>query len=155
MARTIVLRRLESAPRTRGELSALLLKRNVPEDVAERVLDRFTEVGLIDDRAFAEAWVTTRHAGRGLGRRRLGAELRRREIAPDLVREALALVDPEAERARAREFARRRLLRMADLPAAVQERRVVSALLRRGYPAEVAGTAVREALAEGDPASPD
>ena len=54
VARTILLRRLAAAPRTRAQLAADLAARDVPEEAAERVLDRFTEVGLIDDAAFAD-----------------------------------------------------------------------------------------------------
>ena len=54
VARTILLRRLAAAPRTRAQLAADLAARDVPGDAAERVLDRFTEVGLIDDAAFAD-----------------------------------------------------------------------------------------------------
>ena len=50
-----------------------MAQRAVPEDVAETVLDRFTELGLIDDAAFSRAWVESRHRGRGLSRGRLGS----------------------------------------------------------------------------------
>ena len=54
MARTIVLRKLTAAPRTRAQLADDLRRRaTCPDEVAEQVLDRFTEVGLIDDPAFA------------------------------------------------------------------------------------------------------
>ena len=148
VARAIVLRRLESAPRTRGELEVLLRRRNVPVEVSARVLDRFTEVGLIDDRAFAQAWVSTRHAGRGLGRRSLAAELRRRSVAPDLIEEALGLIDAEGERARALDLARRRAARLTGQPVAVAQRRLLGALVRRGYAPGLAAAVVREVLAE-------
>ena len=70
-ARGICLRALTGAPKTRQQLADLLAARDVPEDAAETVLDRFTEVGLIDDAAFARAWVSSRQAGRGLARRAL------------------------------------------------------------------------------------
>ena len=76
-ARGICLRALTGAPKTRSQLADLLAARDIPDDAAETVLDRFTEVGLIDDAAFARAWVSSRQAGRGLARRALSAELRR------------------------------------------------------------------------------
>jgi len=72
-ARAICLRLLALQPRTRAELAAALESRGVPADAAAAVLSRFDEVGLIDDTAFADAWVETRHRGRGLGRRALVA----------------------------------------------------------------------------------
>ena len=72
VARGICLRALTGAPKTRQQLAELLSARGVPDDAAEAVLDRYTEVGLIDDAAFARAWVSSRQAGRGLARREHG-----------------------------------------------------------------------------------
>ena len=58
-------------PRTRKELAEGLRRRGIPDEVADRVLDRFSDVGLVDDAAFANAWVTSRHRGRGLASRLL------------------------------------------------------------------------------------
>src|SRR6266571_5023075 len=79
-ARLICLRLLASRPRTRAELAAALRRRRVTADIVESVLGRFTEVGLIDDAAFARAWVESRHHGRGLARRALAAELKQRGV---------------------------------------------------------------------------
>ena len=65
MAREICLRQLAVRPRTRAELAGALAKRGISEEVSAQVLDRYDEVGIIDDAAFARAWVTSRHAGRG------------------------------------------------------------------------------------------
>ena len=53
VARTILLDQLTGRARTRAELAEKMAKKHVPDDVAQRLLDRFTEVGLIDDAAFA------------------------------------------------------------------------------------------------------
>src|SRR5262249_55594586 len=79
-AREICLRLLAIRPRTRTELSGALRQRGIPADVAAEVLDRYDEVGIIDDRAFARAWVTSRHYGRGLARKALAGELRRKGV---------------------------------------------------------------------------
>ncbi|MBA3250380.1 MAG: regulatory protein RecX, partial [Geodermatophilaceae bacterium] len=71
-ARIICLRLLTLAPRTRAQLAQALERRGVPPAASEAVLDRFDEVGLIDDAAFSRAWVASRHAGRGLAGRALG-----------------------------------------------------------------------------------
>ena len=80
VARRILLRRLTDQPRSRAELAEALAKRRVPVDVATQLLDRFTEVGLIDDEAFARAWVESRMRGKGLARRALALELHRKGI---------------------------------------------------------------------------
>ena len=153
VARAICLRLLTVQPRTRAELAAALAKRGVPDDAAGTVLSRFTEVGLIDDRAFAAAWVDSRHAGRGLSRRALASELRRRGVDGEIVGEAVAVVDAEAEERAARQLVVRRLpsTRRLDQPARV--RRLAGMLARKGYPGGVALRVVREALA-GEGADP-
>lgn len=146
VARTILLRRLTAAPRTRAELASDLSGRGVPDDVAERVLDRFEEVGLVDDEAFAAAWVRSRHAGRGLGRRALATELRRKGVDDDTVREAVAEVSDDDERARAAELVRRRLASMSGVDRGAAARRLVGMLARRGYPSGLAASVVSQAL---------
>ena len=74
-----------------------LRERQVPDDVAERVLDRFEEVGLVDDRLFARMWVESRQAGRGLSARALRAELHARGVTGEVADEALDRVSRDDE----------------------------------------------------------
>jgi len=146
VARGLVLRRLTAAPRSRAQLEADLAARDVPEDVAQRVLDRFTEVGLVDDAAFAEAWVRTRHAGRGLSRRALGQELRQKGIDDETAGVALEDIGLEEEAAAAAALVARRLPATRGLPVEVRMRRLAGMLGRKGYPGGLAMRVVRDAL---------
>lgn len=146
VARAICLRLLTDRPRTRSQLADALAARRVPEAAAETVLDRLTEVRLIDDAAFAEAWVATRQRGRGLARRALREELRQRGVDAAVIDAALTQVGDEAERAAARDLVARRLPSLAGLPTQVQRRRLVALLGRRGYPGGVAEAVTREAV---------
>lgn len=110
------------------------------------MLDRYDEVGIVDDAAFARAWVTSRHAGRGLARRVLADELRRRGVVGETAQEALDEVDDATEAATARALVDRKLRTVRGEPEAVF-RRLVGMLARKGYPAGVAVRAVKEALA--------
>jgi regulatory protein len=150
VAREICLRQLTMAPRTRAQLADALRRRDVPDDVATAVLSRFTDVGLIDDEAFAQAWVQSRHAGRGLARRALAAELRHRGVADETVKDAVAAVGPEQEEAAARRLVARRLAATRGQDPAKRLRRLVGMLARKGYSSGVAYHVVKEALeAEG------
>jgi regulatory protein len=146
VARTILLRRLTAAPRTRAELAGDLARRGVPDDTAERVLDRFEEVGLVDDGQYAQMWVRSRHVGRGLGRRALAAELHRKGVDPYTAGRALAEVSDDDERARAVELVRRRLASVARLDRTAAARRLIGMLARRGYSHGLAAAVVAEAL---------
>jgi regulatory protein len=146
LAREICLRQLAVRPRTRAELAATLRRRGVDDRVAAEVLDRYDEVGMIDDAAFARAWVTSRHHGRGLARRALGAELHRRGVAPAAVGEALGQLDPDTELQTARALVERRLRTATGAPEVIA-RRLVGMLARKGYPAGLAYRVVKDALA--------
>ena len=151
VARTIALRMLERQPRTRAELARGMARRGVPEDTAAAVLDRFTEVGLINDEAFAQAWVDSRHNGRSLGRRALASELRRRGVADEIAKEAVDSVTPEDEEAAARTLAELKLRTMTTAPPDAKMRRLVGMLARRGYNHGLALRVVRDVLAEASP----
>jgi regulatory protein len=146
VARGLCLRALTGAPKTRQQLAELLAKRGIPDDAATTVLDRFTEVGLIDDVAFARAWVSSRQAGRGLARRALRAELRAKGVEPEVAAEAVELVDDEDERAAARRLVERRLGSMRRLDRATATRRLLGMLARKGYGGGMAAAVIREAL---------
>jgi regulatory protein len=150
VARGICLRALTGAPKTRSQLADLLATRGVPEDSAETVLDRFTEVGLIDDAAFARAWVSSRQSGRGLARRALSAELRAKGVDPEVAAEAVEAVDDDDERASARRLVDRKVGAMRRLDRATATRRLMGMLARKGYSGGLAAAVVREALDGAD-----
>lgn len=146
VARGICLRALTGSPKTRQQLADLLVKRGVPEDAAVTVLDRLGEVGLIDDEAFARAWVSSRQAGRGLARRALKAELRAKGVDDDVAASAVEVVDDDDEREAARRLVERRLPSMQRLDRATANRRLMGMLARKGYSGGLAAGVVREAL---------
>jgi regulatory protein len=148
VARKILLDTLTGQARSRQELADKLAKRGVPDDLATTLLDRFTEVGLVDDAAFARQWVESRHRSRGLAPRALKQELRRKGVDDDDAAEALEQIDESAERAAARALVDRKLRSMRGLDRQVATRRLAGLLARKGYSSGIAFSVVREALVE-------
>jgi regulatory protein len=146
VGRKILLDQLTGAARSRSELEAKLARKGVPDDVAHRLLDRFEEVGLVDDEAFARAWVQSRQPGKGLARRALAQELRRKGVDDEVARSALDEVDPDDEVEAARGLVRRRLRTVAQLDRDTAVRRLTGMLARKGYPAGTCFRVVREEL---------
>jgi len=146
VARKLLLDTLTGQARSRQELADKLAKKHVPDDVATRLLDRFEEVGLVDDAAFARAWIQSRATGKGLARRALSQELRRKGVDDETVREALEELDPDDEREAARALVRKRLRSMRGLDETVATRRLVGMLARKGHSPGVAYAVVREEL---------
>src|SRR5215469_15990930 len=146
IARQICLRLLAFAPRTRAQLATALQRRGVPEEAAEAVLGRFAEVKLIDDAMFANAWVESRHYGRGLSSRALAVELRHQGVPADDIKAAVGGLDPEQEIATARGLVARRLAATRGEPTPTRVRRLIGLLARKGYGQALSYRLVREAL---------
>jgi regulatory protein len=146
VARAICLRLLTQRARSRAELAKALAKRGVPDDAATRVLDRFAEVGLLDDAALAAGLAQAQHRERGLARRAVAAKLRERGLGEE-VETALIGIDGDDERARAAQLVEKRLRSLAGLPPEVQARRLVGLLARKGYSSGLAYAVVRAAMA--------
>lgn len=145
-AREICLNLLAMRARTKAELRTKLLQKGIEADVADQVLGRLDEVGLVDDAAFAEQWVRSRHTYQGMARRALAAELRRKGVTDGVAAAAVSTLDSEAEEARARELVRKRLRSVGDAPEPTVIRRLVGMLARKGYPEGLAYRVVRDEL---------
>ena len=132
-----MLRRLTERSHSRRELEQALAKRHTDPDVATAVLDRLAEVGLVDDRTFAEAWVASRQERKHLSGRALRDELVRKGIDRDIIDDVLRAVDADREYDAALALAERKVRSMAGLVPEVRRRRLVAALARRGFSASV------------------
>lgn len=131
--------------RSRYELRVILRRKRIPEEMGEPVLDRLTEVGLINDEEFARLFVAERQRSRPRGRRGLVAELRKRGIDPEIID---LVLDEEDEVEEPVEVARRavaaKLRALSGKPAKERKRKAEGFLLRRGFNYEV----IREALGD-------
>lgn len=146
VARAVVLRLLTGSPKSRAELERALRRKGCADDVAAEVLDRMEHVGLVDDTAFAETFVRSKQATRGLAGRALAHELRAKGVDEETARGVLDEIDPHSERETARALVEKRLGRMHGLDRDVQTRRLAGMLARKGYGGEVAHGVIRECL---------
>ena len=146
VARTILLDQLTGRARSRKELSDKLRSKDVPDELATRLLDRFEEVGLVDDEAFARSWVAGRQSAKGLARRALAQELRRKGVDDEVAREALDELEPEQEEQAARTLVRKKLRSLSRVDDATATRRLVGMLARKGYGSGMAFAVVRDEL---------
>jgi regulatory protein len=144
VARTICLRLLTHRARTRAELATALARRGVPPEAANRVLDRFCEVGLVDDMQVASSYAATQHRERLLSSRAVAEKLRRRGVDDETARAAIAHIDRDSEREAARRLAQRTLRTLAGTPPEVRSRRLLGALARRGYSPQLCLEVARE-----------
>ncbi|HVW45355.1 MAG TPA: regulatory protein RecX [Amycolatopsis sp.] len=137
---------LAARPRTRDELRQALRRKGFDEELRERLLGKLDASGLIDDAAFAEQWVRSRHAYQGLARSALVAELKRKGVDSDMAAQAAGEIDRESEEQRARELVRKRLRSMTNVDEQAATRRLLGTLARKGYPQGLAYAVVRDEL---------
>ncbi len=147
-ARQVALRKLDRRAHTRFELAEAMSAKGVPEPIAESVLNRFEEVGLVDDFAFAQAWVENRLRTRKLAARALKIELIRKGVPEQTATQAIADLNSETEYQVALDFARGHLMKLQGKERSVIYRRLVGSLARRGYSAALAYQVAIEVLNE-------
>lgn len=138
LARNIILRHLNLAPKSRLQLTQVLDKKGIPAQAAQIALDRLTEVGLIDDLAYAHLLVRSRCASKRISKILLIRELRQKGISEEYISISLADLTPDDEYQMALDLAAKKLRTMSGLPKEVVLRRVVGLLARKGYPNAIA-----------------
>jgi regulatory protein len=130
--------------RARAELGTRLAAKGHPEHVVQRVLAHLQERGLLDDEAFARAYVADGRRLHGWGTERIARDLARLGADPAAIQAALADTgdDPQADELR---LALGVLSRQKPgAPAEAARRRAYQLLLRRGFSTTVAYDAVRQ-----------
>ena len=148
VARAIALHKLTARGRTRHELDRALRAKSVPQGVIDAVLDRFQEVGLVDDASFAENWVSSRQERRHLSRRLLMRELQAKGVEQSHIDRALDRIDRDAELTSARDLAERKHAAMNGLSREVQYRRLAGMLSRRGFDTAITTQVLADVLGE-------
>ncbi|WP_353615487.1 regulatory protein RecX [Arthrobacter sp. UCD-GKA] len=147
--RSILLRQLTASAKSRAQLKTKLLEKEIPEHIAEELLERFEEIELVDDEAFAEGWVRSRARSRGLARSAIKRELREKGIEGELAESALEQIDDETEEETARDLVERKLRAPSmGMDREKSVRRLVGMLARKGYSPSVAFRIVNAAWDE-------
>jgi regulatory protein len=151
--RRSAIRSLELRMNSESELRNKLKRKEFDPALIEDVLEWLKQRRLVDDAAFAARWIETRRELQGLGDYRLRQELRKKGIEGELIDEAFAGQGEEEEgqvgRA-ARWAARRYSSQLASLDDQHVKAKIMSAIVRRGFPYGIAKGAVEQLSAERD-----
>jgi regulatory protein len=137
---------LARAPRSARDLRRRLLLKGEPEADVDATIERLTAAGLLDDAAYARAFVRSKVSSQGFSRRRLQQELARRGVARDVADAAIVEVlhDDEVDgSANIERVARKKLRALQGLDEETQRRRLFAYLARRGYEVDDVRAALR------------
>jgi regulatory protein len=129
-----VLRALEVRAYARRDLLRRLQRKGHSRRAVEAAIVRATELGLLDDAAYARSYVETR-AARGRGPSRLTRDLLSMGVERALIDRALAAHWPDGSDRTVvpLALAQKRAAQLASLPRQTRRRRVVAYLARRGF----------------------
>lgn len=145
-ARNSVLYQLGSSPRSRFQLAIRLKENGISDDIIEEVLDRYVELGFINDASFANSLTESRHRSKGLARNAIKQELKQKGVSSEEVAMALENISEEDEYKRAYELVVRKAPSTARLEKDARTRRLVGMLSRKGYSPNIAFKVVKEVL---------
>jgi regulatory protein len=139
---------LEARSRSAAEVRRRLTGAGYREDLVAAAIERLAELGVLDDEAFARAWVESRDRARPRGERALRSELFRKGIDRQLIDDVLeqrgqTLPGADAEAAgRLLERHASALARISD--PRVRRQRAYALLARNGFDPDVAATLARQ-----------
>ena len=147
-AKQVLLRRLSHAPRTRKELAKDLKDKDISDEVANVALDRFEEVGLINDQALASNYVSSQHELKGLGKNALRQQLRAKGVSDDVAQEAISQISDDQEFQAAFALACKKIRSLQKDDAKTQLRKIVGVLARKGYSSNLAFRVAKEVITD-------
>jgi len=94
-------------PRSTWEMESYLQRKKTTPLLSQQILSKLSNLGLLNDRSFAESWVQSRRLLKPVSRRRLQAELRAKRV-PDDITQAVLAEDETDERDTLRELVERK-----------------------------------------------
>jgi regulatory protein len=140
-AKASAYRYLSYRPRSIAELKRQLVNKGYKETTVDQVIDRLSELELIDDMAFARYWVEQRETFKPRGRRALRYELYQKGIDRQIVDMVVAEVD---ETVSAKKAARKKAKLWRELPEEQFYEKLGNYLKRRGFSYEIARSVTQE-----------
>ena len=126
----IAMRLITNRPRSKKEVRDRMREKEIKEAVRERVVDRFEELDLLDDEAFARYWIDQRARFKPRGRPLLRQELRQKGVDQQIINDLLEDTDDSAAVRQAAEKKARTLMRY---PEDQFKKKLMGFLQRRGF----------------------
>lgn len=88
---------LSFRPRTENEIRRKLKDAGFEEEIADPILQRLRDAGMVSDTEFARNWIESRGTFKPRGRRALTQELRQKGVSEEIIHAALVEMDDESD----------------------------------------------------------
>ncbi len=149
-AKNIVLNQLAASAKSRAQLEKKLAEKEISEETAADVLDRFEAAKLVNDEEYAQMYVRQRAEFKKLSKSAIRRELAQKGVTGELAETALEQRSDEDERSDAHELVRKKLRLSMDFSDRKERdkimRRLVGMLGRKGFPPSMAFSVVKEEI---------
>jgi len=149
-ARQHLLNLLDRGAKSSRELRTKMLEREVPENLVNHLIERFTEVGLIDDAGFAESLVNNRRSYKRLSKSAIKRDLIAKGLSIEIAEQSVAQISIDDETELAKELAAKRISQLSRFDRDVRYRRLSGYLSRKGYPHQIIKEAIEFAEGQAD-----
>ncbi len=134
-----VLNFLSFRARSEYEINFYMLRKNWPEEVRKKIIDKLNELKLINDEDFARQWISSRSNSRLAGRSQVKFELIKKGIDKEIINKLLAEERTSTtEKLLAEKLCRKKLERLKNLPLGEKKEKLFGLLSRRGFSSETA-----------------
>lgn len=146
--RQALLKLIERSSKSSGQLRTSLLEKEFPVQLVDQMIERFIEVGLIDDFGLAKDFAELAVSRKAKAKSVIARELRAKHFPQDAIDAAISEIDSDSELEAAKKLAESRYRQLLKLEPEVRTRRLSSFLTRKGYTSNVVWAAVRHASGE-------
>jgi regulatory protein len=126
--------------RSRKEVETKLNLYGYPDETVNMVLYKLEKTGILNDSQFAQQWTQAR-SEKGLGKNNIARDLRQKGISKETAEMALADIDEAQQLEKAKQLVEKWLPRYQKEDSRDTARKLIQALIRRGYGWEIAKTA--------------
>jgi regulatory protein len=141
------LRYVGRRPRSSKEIEIKLQEKGYSEEAITITIQKLVEQKIIDDEQFANLWTEHRIFSQKKGRRWVQQELKQKGLSKELINEAMANVDEEAELKAAYDTAKKKWDTIKG-EAYERKQKLASFMLRRGYPSSMVSIVIKQVTGE-------
>jgi regulatory protein len=120
------LRYVAMRPRSLWELQDYFRRKGIDEEAGKQIAEKLQRIGLLDDLAFARAWVANRRLLKSSSKRKLRLELKQKRVSEEVIDQVLA-EDTTDERDALRELVEKKRPRYPD------RQKLMQYLARQGF----------------------
>jgi regulatory protein len=120
------LRYVVMRPRSEWEMADYLRRKGLDAEAGEQIAERLRKIGLLDDLAFARAWVANRRLLKITSKRKLQMELKQKRVTEEIAAKVLA-EDETDERETLRQLVEKKQARYPD------RQKLMQYLMRQGF----------------------